>query len=423
MKFTLMLLLLAFLNLSCPSLCKERTVYYATDRMGGRGEPTLTGTSKCKDCHRRQPFYGPYRRQQLVYGSAKVLSTHPSSFSVKSSNSLDIDSNATVLVFVHGFNCKFVHALEIAQKLADDLENRNSENIARPVIPVIFSWPSMGSKFAYMQDECSSEWSYSDFRLFMDELRSRINDPRRLIIVAHSMGSRLVHRYLLEQEFLSQKNSLLKTSDGTGITSVARAVVLSSPDIDYQTACESKARELLSSSVIDNAYILISDIDSPLELSRSLHGYTRLGRPALPSATSVFWGTFRTGSLANIFSTLAHSPALLVQRGVRQVTAGFRSPDEIWIEQNLSKAIPFAPRVKLIDFTIQDRLRRSTGHSICTDLISGLISDGTNAFDCDDTIKSPDVYRECMLFPFKCIDPYAEEKPPVFAVKRIKRIH
>ncbi|QQR60071.1 MAG: alpha/beta hydrolase [Candidatus Melainabacteria bacterium] len=133
------------------------------------------------------------------------------------------------------------------------------------------------SPFAYMQDECSVQFSYPYFKQFMDDL---------------------------------DQNDKLGT------------VILSCPDLDYQTVAIDSERKKLSQS-FDRGYILVSDIDSPLELSRALHGYTRLGRPALPSAKSLFWGTFGTSSIPNIVSTAAHAPELLARRALRRIQSGF----------------------------------------------------------------------------------------------------
>lgn len=139
----------------------------------------------------------------------------------------------------------------------------------------------------------------------MDELKAHVSHSSRIHLVAHSLGSQLVYRYLLDQN-----------------------------DLDYQTVAIDSERKKLSQS-FDRGYILVSDIDSPLELSRALHGYTRLGRPALPSAKSLFWGTFRTGSIPNIVSTATHAPELLARRALRRIQSGFMWNVRFFLMQDL----------------------------------------------------------------------------------------
>ncbi len=221
----------------------------------------------------------------------------------------------------------------------------------------------MGSPFAYMQDECTAQFSYTHFKQFVDEITALIGSSSRLHFVGHSLGCQLIYRYLLDRDF-SKSEATLDNTDRENdarrskeTTKGAGTVIFSCPDLDYQTVSIDSEREKFSRS-IDRAFILVSDVDGPLELSRALHGYTRLGRPALPSAKSLFWGTFRTGSIPNIISTAVHMPEIIVQRTLKRIACGFRNPDEIWQEENKDKGIEFAENISLYDFTIADRRQR-----------------------------------------------------------------
>ncbi|MBX9667732.1 MAG: hypothetical protein K2X93_08950 [Candidatus Obscuribacterales bacterium] len=166
---------------------------------------------------------------------------------------------------------------------------------------------------------------------------------------------------------------------------------------------------------------MVSDVDRPLELSRALHVYTRLGRPALPSAASLFWGTFRTGSIPNIVSTAVHTPDIIARRALKRVRSGFRNPDDVWKEENRHRATKFAENVHLYDFTIADQTQRYVGHSIYFDLIASFFNTGKPPTDWDEEtiVKIPDEFVECSLVPYARSTPYKREEQNIFLYRKI----
>jgi esterase/lipase superfamily enzyme len=107
---------------------------------------------------------------------------------LKDLNEAGADPKASPLLFVHGFNVTFANALFRAAQLAHDLEF--------PGKVMLYSWPSGGRIVDYWKDEESAQISAPRFQqLLMDLIGTRI---RRIYIVAHSMGTRIVIRSVSE---------------------------------------------------------------------------------------------------------------------------------------------------------------------------------------------------------------------------------
>lgn len=326
----------------------ERTLYYATNR---RPMTDAFQTSS-------QRFYGPYRSATVSFGTYSMNNGDVQPGQLPDIESIPITAESKVLIFVHGFNSQFDSYLKIFANLVSAIEE--VETVDENRIYLLYSWPSMGSPFAYMQDECSVQFSYPQFRRVMESIQARLTRRDQVSFVAHSLGCQLVYRYLMEID-----------SNG-GASKVADSVVFSCPDLDYQTVTLDSEREALSHA-ISRGYILVSDIDVPLEISRALHGYTRLGRPSMSTPKSLFWGAFRTGSIENIVGTFVHAPEIIARYAVKSALLGFRNPDEAWKEENQDKAITFADNVNLFDFTLVDQQSQDLGHSLSLELIASLL--------------------------------------------------
>ncbi len=386
----------------------QRVLYYATDRKGSRNEPHGDASAPSTSVG-RQEYFGPFRNDELTFGRYKLDSLGQLSLErLPELESLPIDEETDVVVFVHGFNSEFATYLKVLGGIAQSIET-SSDYDSRKTVFLLYSWPSMGSPFAYMQDECSAQYSYPKFESLIDSIRNYTKCSSKIHLVAHSLGAQIVHRYLLRRD----------TGD-TSFEKRAGTVILSCPDLDYLTATLNTEREKLSKSV-DQAYVMVSDVDRPLELSRALHGYTRLGRPALPSAASLFWGTFRTGSIPNIVSTAVHTPDIIARRALKRVRSGFRNPDDVWKEENKHRAITFAENVHLYDFTVADQTQRYVGHSICFDLIASFFNTGKPPTDWEEEtiVKIPDEFVECSLVPYARSTPYKREEQNIFLYRKI----
>lgn len=85
-----------------------------------------------------------------------------------------------VLVYVHGFDTRHDEAVFLLAQLVHDS--------GTPFVPLLFSWPSRGSVWAYDDDKASTNWSRDALE---DVLRRAAADPSvsDVTVLAHSMGS------------------------------------------------------------------------------------------------------------------------------------------------------------------------------------------------------------------------------------------
>ncbi len=119
------------------------------------------------------------------------------------------------LVFVHGFNNSFEDAARRVAQIAHDLQFQGA--------PVMYSWPSQekSSLDAYREDGHMAGWSEEHLIDFVTQV-ARDSGARRVHLVAHSMGNRIVSgalRRLVEQCVTQQ---IPKFNE----------VILTAPDID-----------------------------------------------------------------------------------------------------------------------------------------------------------------------------------------------
>jgi esterase/lipase superfamily enzyme len=170
-------------------------------------------------------------------------------------NTPDPQEESSLLLFVHGFDTTFADAAFRAAQLAHDLQFRGKV--------MFYSWPSAGVITGYWKDEDSSRISALRFqKLLGDLLATKI---KRIYIVSHSMGSRIV---------VPSVNNL--ASRGTDVSKLSE-LMLAAPDFneiefkDIATAFEalrSKGTRLT---------IYASSNDFALRASKVIHSYRRLG--------------------------------------------------------------------------------------------------------------------------------------------------
>lgn len=203
----------------------------------------------------------------------KAWSTTPvSGISVTQKSNFDslVSSwQGTICIFVHGYDESFQDSLRdtaiIGSELEYKLESQNTK-----VLPILFSWPSLDKTAEYAADEANMHWSKLPYRNFVESV-ARIKRPStKLLLVAHSLGSRMAFDLINSNE-LKNSQSIEK-------------IVLSSSDFDYHQALQKK--ESLEKLVQDKVFVLVSERDGPLLTSQLLHGSPRLGRPFDPPNVS-----------------------------------------------------------------------------------------------------------------------------------------
>jgi len=99
--------------------------------------------------------------------------------------SVNLSPNRSLMVFVHGYNTDFGEATRLLAQFSTDLK------FSGPVL--LFSWPSQGSITGYSVDETNAEWAQPHLVKVLNDILD-MTPARRVYLVAHSMGSRVVTR-------------------------------------------------------------------------------------------------------------------------------------------------------------------------------------------------------------------------------------
>ncbi len=160
-----------------------------------------------------------------------------------------------VMVFIHGFNNRFEDAV---YRFAQIVHDSNAE-----VVPILFTWPSRGSVFAYGYDRESGNYSR---RALENLFQALARDPAvgEVSVLAHSMGNWVTLEALRE----------MSIRNGTISPKIAN-VMLAAPDVDV---------DVFRSQVADmegrrpKFTLFVSQDDRALAVSRRVWGSTaRLG--------------------------------------------------------------------------------------------------------------------------------------------------
>jgi esterase/lipase superfamily enzyme len=168
-----------------------------------------------------------------------------------------------VLLYVHGYR----EGIESSSK--DTAQIAALTAFDGPVIQ--YSWPSQGRLLSYAVDETNMYWDERNFRNFLQKLATQ-GWVKEIVIVSHSLGARLV---VPAVEYVDRSST---NADSSNISNI----ILASPDVDRQDFERDIIEEVLSARRVNNdrrITVYASLKDKALALSRSLHGYPRLGSP------------------------------------------------------------------------------------------------------------------------------------------------
>lgn len=158
--------------------------------------------------------------------------------------------------YTHGFNidfekgCRRVALFQKSYGLKDQF--------------LFFSWPSDGNILNYTHDEADVYWSVAPMRQMLSNMLVHFGEGN-INVVAHSLGARGV--------FLA---FVLMAQAGHADKPLFNQVVFIAPDID---AGIFEQYLPLIRPLAKNITVYVSANDSPLMLSRQVHGYPRLGEP------------------------------------------------------------------------------------------------------------------------------------------------
>lgn len=236
-------------------------------------------------------------------------------------------------IYVHGFQTSFDQAARRAAQLAYDLDFDLEEDFRG--VPMLFSWPSRGGVDAYGVDYDASFESIEAFNLFLDLVKEQAG-IRRVHVIAHSMGNRVVTEALHARGVLAEP--------------IVDQLVLAAPDIwasrfknrFLRTLPKLAARVTLYVSDQDRALIVSSQIrkDEPragqvagglLEASRGVERFDAINASTLRSDFLGHSYYANHGSmLGDIYCLLKGTPAtrrpLLALAGAAWQ---FRPPEEL----------------------------------------------------------------------------------------------
>lgn len=176
-------------------------------------------------------------------------------------------------VFVHGYNNTFDDAARRTAQIWYDLKFEGA--------PIFYSWPSQGIDFSYPNDEQNSEWTQPHFTAFLSDLAKK-SDAKRIYVIAHSMGNRVVTR-----GFQS-----LGASELENPTSPYREILLGAPDVYTRLFVQQLAPALAKK--VPRVTIYASSNDEALKLSHTLHEEPRVGDAGEDGKDLVVFGGIET---------------------------------------------------------------------------------------------------------------------------------
>lgn len=237
-------------------------------------QPLFVVTSRLPDCRGAAPLLTNHRGDKVRYGrfgtpvkGEKGMDV-PLAFAGETAwwDALKDEANlrkGRVLLYVHGYREVFSTTAKDTAQIA------RMTKFDGPVIQ--YSWPSQGKLLSYAVDETNMYWDERNFRNFLAKLAGQ-SWVKEVVIVSHSLGARLV---LPAVEYVDRASS---NADSSNISNI----ILASPDVDRQDFERDIAEEVLAARRVNNdrrIVVYTSHRDKALALSRTLHGYPRLGSP------------------------------------------------------------------------------------------------------------------------------------------------
>ncbi len=196
-------------------------------------------------------------------------------------------------VFIHGYNNSFTEAFRRGANIASIYPIPDEESDKSQVPVVVLHWPSRASLTRYTFDEASINWAQHAIEQRLAELTTIASD---ITLIAHSMGTRAAVRSVLALDRIEKANVPGKAEAQTVKPDSVKRIVLASGDIDRDAVLRkggsvdlmikdkpwlneqsSDAPREASSEPRRNVLIYASFRDTPIQASRTLHGYDRLG--------------------------------------------------------------------------------------------------------------------------------------------------
>ncbi len=212
------------------------------------------------------------------------------------------NSGGKLTVFIHGYNNTFVDAFRRGAAI--------SKLYDREVPVVVINWPSRAKVAGYTVDEASIAWAQDSISTRLAELTTFAD---KITVVAHSMGTRAAIKGTLALDRMDKVIVPGMASAQTVHPDAIKRIVLASGDIDRDQVLRVggsidqliKKKPWSVEPELDprrEVLVYASYRDTPIQFSRRLHGYARLGTTSCKH--DVEYELHRLGSEGNCHRTL-----------------------------------------------------------------------------------------------------------------------
>ena len=239
-----------FITLRNRTGSNDATEYFGNERNGvhaGYCDLSRTPLEALKLIAEKAPFYIPDDIVEL--DTVRELSMEEFWRNLEGT----MDGRRPVL-YTHGYYISFERGCKRASLFQDSLGLTGRF--------LLFSWPSDGAILNYTRDESDLYWSVTPLAETLTGMIGRFG-AGNFDIAAHSLGTRAV--VLALAQIANEKH---------GNTPLVNQLVLLAPDIDAGVFRQHLTR---IRPLVRQITIYVSGNDTPLAVSRQLHGYPRLG--------------------------------------------------------------------------------------------------------------------------------------------------
>ncbi|MDP3461038.1 MAG: alpha/beta hydrolase [Hyphomonas sp.] len=194
----------------------------------------------------------------------RITRTGSDAFQAELGAALEERASESVLLFVHGFNTSFEDALIRSAQLSVDLSRRGVFDVG---VPALFSWPSAArlSLTDYRGDQDRSISAAPYLEQFLDVITQN-PDIKRINIVAHSMGNRILTQAL--ESYAADYLARERRDD------LEFRIILVAADVDRDIF---EATTGVLDNLGANITIYTSDADRALHVSEIVNSKLRLG--------------------------------------------------------------------------------------------------------------------------------------------------
>ena len=223
---------------------------------GGRGMPRW---GRCEVAFKPIPMVSdlapkiPFYVQTETNEQRLELDASPDDFWRSLVKAVEATSSRSLVLFVHGYSYDIERSCHRAAEIQRALDGQ--------AMVLLFSWPSNGKATDYMPDVADLEWSVPTLARLLEQLSERF-EAGRIHVLSHSLGARGVALAL--DHLRAEKVS----------APLFGHWVLLAPDLDSQTFVEALPR---LQPAAEDITLYASSNDTPLKVSRQLHGSPRLG--------------------------------------------------------------------------------------------------------------------------------------------------